>query len=149
MIRFLTHLNLSRCYATAFILVQLLTSHAEGDSLSTPLRRQSVCHWHTYLLLLWKVLFPCWVDNYLTVKKICQAHMPFNDIRAKYRTCLCISVLIFRRGPVSVHSWNWNWYQSGCHLSQTHLMCCHINRVLVAWRVWGLWDNEALGYTIL
>lgn len=65
------NLNLRRYHITACVQGKRLTYFAVGDSLSTPVCRKSVCHRHTHLLLLWKVLFSCWVDICLTAMHIC------------------------------------------------------------------------------
>lgn len=100
-------------YISSCILGQLLMICAEGDSLSIPVWRQSVCHWHTPLLtasltpfhspFLWKVLFSCWEDICLTVdlhKKICHAQMWFNDMKLNIDMSLGFHWSFFRAGTV-------------------------------------------------
>lgn len=60
-------------FSCVMCLGELLACFSVADSLSTPVcRKSTVFHWHTHLLLLWKVLFSCWVDICFTAMHTCR-----------------------------------------------------------------------------
>lgn len=116
------NLNLRHYHITACVSGKRLTYLTVGDSLS----KNSVCHWHTHLPLLWKVLFSCWVDICLTATHIC--HL-MEWIKLNLEQSLSFNIIL--KNIVCV-CYSWNWYQPICRLSKAHLMHQLIDGLLVA-----------------